>query len=306
MDNDIKQINLNITEIDFNTLMEEVDDELRKAKVPIHARTIRALIVIRKRFKVNFLIAPSYNITSPHIFTNYNMATHVAGWYEKKYGDRLKMRFGPGQVAIMIKDDPWKIYLPEIYGQIRLVCDLDIEKYRNIPNMSVGGPPPILNILACIENMTSVYARTLTKNEMHIIINYFTLALDTLRRLKDMEQKPYIKEALSDLYSSVSHIFSSPPHYGQSKWSTLQFIEKLFKCYLKINNVTTPRTHDLNNIAKMAEDYGAKNIDYKLLSLIVCSPGIRYGELSAGLDDAIKAHDASIKMAHFLGKEIDR
>jgi hypothetical protein len=297
---EIKLVQLNITEIEFNNLMEEVDNVLKKENVPIHARTIRAMPIIGKRFKVNFLISPAHGITSRNVFTSYNMATHVDEWYQKKYGDRLKIRFGPGEVAILLKGDPWKIYLPEIYGQVRLVCDPDIEKYKNVPKIGVGGARPTLNIFNCVENITSAYAQTLSKEDMHYLMGFFNLSLSTLQRLRDIQGKTYLREALSDLNSAVSHIFCSPPHYGQSKWSSLQFIEKLFKCYLNSINMSVPRTHDLLTVAKIAENQGLKNIDFKILAHIECSPGIRYGEINATLDDAIRAHESSIKIAHAL------
>lgn len=303
MEKDLKFVEIRLTVPEFRSLMQEVDSLMSKENVQIHARPIRSISEVSKRLNnVNILIAPAHKVTNNNVFTSHNMATHINEWYEERYGDRLKIRFGPGAVAILLRGDAWKINLPRIYGMVTAVCDPKIGKYKNLPRMSRGGSPLVLNILVCIENMTEQYASQLSVQELKSIGAFFDKAICTLNAIEVIESKPYIKEALSDVGSSVHHIFTIPPHYGLSKWSSLQFIEKILKSYLKTKGASFPLKHNLKLLSGIASKNGLPPLDSKFIGKINCDAGIRYGEYSTTLVDAMEAHYASICLGEIISK----
>ncbi|MDD5008303.1 MAG: hypothetical protein PHU49_12835 [Syntrophorhabdaceae bacterium] len=305
MSKDLKYVEVKMTPSQFWDMMNEVDTFLASQNVPIHARPIRAFLEVGKRLHVNILIAPAHKITDPILFTSHNIATHISNWYDERYGDRLKIHMGPGSVAILIRGDAWKVVLPRVYGLVTYVCDPEIEKYKNMPKFSTRGRPIVLNIFNCIENMTEHYASQLSPEELKAITMFFDLSLKSLYQLEKIQSKPFIKEALSDLGSAVYHIFNIPPHYGFSKWSSLQFIEKQIKSLLKIKGVNFPFKHDLSLLAKIATEHGLLILDEVLLDKVKCDPGIRYGEYLTSLKEAMDAHMASIQLAHTVSKAIN-
>lgn len=304
---DLKYIEIKITVPEFAAMMKEVDAALAREKIPIHNRPIRAVLDVSKRLNnVNILLSPAHKITNINLFTSHNISTHINEWYSARYGDRLKIHMGPGSVAIMIREDAWNLVIPLIIGRVPAVCDPAIDKYKKMPKMSAGGPPPILNILNCIDNMTEQYASQLSREELDSIMNIFGIALSSLSALKERSSKPYIKEAVSDLSSAVHHIFSLPPHHGLSKWSSLQFTEKLLKSFLKTKGVDIPHIHKLHVLSEIALKHGLPRLDTYQLNNIQCDAGVRYGESAISLRNAIDAHHASIKLANIIAMEIEK
>lgn len=304
MDKELKFVEIKITVPEFTHMMQDVDSLMAKDNVSIHARPIRAIQEISKRLgKINILMAPADPVTDKNIFTSHNIASHISEWYSRRYGDRLKIHMGPGGVAIMIRGDAWKIDLPRIYGMVTAVCDPQIDKYKSMPMMSRGGPPPTLNILNCIENMTEQYASQLSRQELQSIATFFDTALCAFHAIENVASNPYITEALSDVGSAVHHIFTVPPHYGLSKWSTLQFIEKILKSYMRTKGIPFPLKHDLHVLSIIACKNGLQPLDTILIDKIKCDAGIRYGEQVITLSEAIEAHNASIIMAKIISMQ---
>ena len=278
-------------ESEFLNLMEEIDKKLTEQSVLIHQRPLHAIREVCMRFKIELEVAPQ-GTAVPGVYRGNSLSLHVENWYKSKYGDRLEVIFSPGYAAILIKGNPYKIKFPLILGRVKLVFDPNIEKYNNL-NITL----PKLNALLCIEGFTSNFARSLSRKEMFKIANFFASVLSTLQGLAEIKSISFIPEARADLDPAVSHIFSQPPHYGQSKWSSLQFTEKLIKSYLKLKGEKIPRKrHDLITLSALAEKNGLAPIPRDLLKRIQCPAGVRYGEVPVTLKEAIDAHHASLSI----------
>jgi hypothetical protein len=98
----------------------------------------------------------------------------------------------------------------------------------------------------------------------------------------------------------VNNIVQTNPHYGQSRWASLQFTEKYLKCFLKLKTVAFKKEHKLQIIADLAMKNGAPNIPVKAIQDIQCSAATRYGEEKVTLPEAVKAHQASIEVCALL------
>ncbi len=294
------------TEIEFLKIIEEIDQDLKDRRIPIHFRPLHAMVEFGDRLSISFFMFP---LTSNETPGNYNSATlsfHIERWYEKRYGDLLKFPLGPGSVVTLIKGDPWRIFLPRIYGTVRITCNNDLEKYMKTPRITKASEGlPIINVLNCIEGFTQGLANSLKQDELADIANFFVFSVKTLSFLEQISKLPFIVDARADLASSVSHLISKNPHYGLSKWCSLQFVEKLFKCYMKIKGVKFQKTHELNKLAILAEEHGLAKIPESPLILIQCPASVRYGEVKVSLKEAIDSHHASLQVCNIVAPFIE-
>ena len=293
----IDLIKLDIDSTDFNKIMLEIDNKLKEEDVPIPARPLRSFEYLGDKFKVGLLVTSADEITDPNLFTNYNIANHVDKWFESMYGEKVKIDLSPGSIVLFLKSELWKMKIPYVMGTANLVCDRNLDKYRNIPNVT-SGPPPKRNMLLLIENITNDFASSLTQEELIYIRDIFSLAFDVHKFLEYKLSLPFIKDAVSDFNSSVFHLMDKSPHFGLSKWASLQFIEKLIKSYLKVININFPKIHDIKTLAKIATDNGMRPIINTDLDTVCCAAGVRYGDHKVSLVTAVEAHHAAIRIAY--------
>lgn len=297
MKKEIDFVKFNITKKEFNEMMGKIDETLKDDNVPIYARPLRSFSFLSEKLKANLLITSAEKLTDNNVFTNYNIAIHVDNWFESMYGDRININLGPGSIVLLLKSDPWEMRIPLVLGKAYLVCDPNLDKYRNIANVTTG-PPPKRNILLLIENISNAFASSLSQEELVHIMKIFSLSLDVLPVLKDKSSFPFINDAISDFNSSVFHIFENPPHFGLSKWASLQFVEKLIKSHLKLNNCKFPKDHDIKSLAQIAFKNGMRTVPESDLDAVYCKAGVRYGEQKISLNEAVEAHHAAIRIAH--------
>jgi hypothetical protein len=294
-----------MNELAFLAMMEQVDKKLQAEGVPIYARPLHAMSEVGRLTKMDFLICSPHAKAIKGRFDYLTLGAHINEWYETRYGDRLKLHLGPGSVALLIRGEPWRMFLPRIYGTVHFTCVSDLEKYRNVPRVS-RGKPIVANILNNIEKFSAGLAAMLSLTERKQILVFFLASMETHGRLEKVLDKPYVKEAKADLESSVSRIFSCPPQYGLSKWASLQFIEKLLKSFLELKNTPIPKHHDLTKIAQEAEKVGLRPVSRQLLASVQCSAGVRYGEVTVTLTEAMAAHHAALYLCRHLAPEIGK
>lgn len=280
-------------EAEFLGFIEDIDNELKKRNVPIHARPLRAVGEACARLKTSIFVVPS-GPPVPGDYTGDSFGAHIDAWYQKKYGDRLKIDFSPGNVAIIIRGDPWKIRLPLLYGAFKFVFGPFADKGEKTPEHD----PEAVNPLRWIEGFTSDLSKSLSKEEMKAIAGFIIFALQTTERLVRVQHERYLPEARADLEMAVSNLFLTHPNYGQSKWASLQFTEKLFKCFLTVKEVSFVRKgrkgHDLAELAKLSANNGLQGMKPEIVNNIQCPGGVRYGEVEVDLAEAIRAHHASL------------
>jgi hypothetical protein len=289
-----------MNESDFEKLMEHTDQELKDQGVPIPSRPLHAFSEVSRRLNIAIVISPEAAPAIPRRYDRFTLAAHINRWYQARYGDSLKVHLGPGSVAVMIRGDPWKMVIPRIYGSVICICDPDLDKYRNSPRIAAGPQPPEYNVLLCIEKFPAGLTGILTDMERQEILQFFMKAHEALQSLERICSKPYVNEAIADLNSAVTFILQRPPQYGQSKWSSLQLVEKLLKSFLKMNKASIPKHHELRRILKSAQNYGLVAPDAALLASIQCPAGVRYGEVPVKREEAISAHHASLDVVNQL------
>ena len=105
--------------------------------------------------------------------------------------------------------------------------------------------------------------------------------------------------------NSVNNILEEKQEFGQSKWSSLQFIEKIMKGILSYYNIDFEYLHDLDYLSGLLEDNNIVIIPKNLINLIDCRAKVRYQNDLITIDDAINAHHASLEILELLIENID-
>lgn len=292
------------TEQEFNMLMEEIDNLLKNRNIPIYNRPIHSPIEIAKKLKISVPLVPIMGEAVPGIYHGDSLSAHIHNWYQRKYGDRLNVQMGIGTGIILIRNDPWRVIYPMIYGTVSFICENNLEKYKDSPSFTTDGTPPVINILNLIEDMSNDYAKSLTASELREIKQIFLSGLESLSYFDMIKSKPFIKEAKVDLENAVNDILSHQAHYGQSKWASLQFSEKLLKCFLSEKSVGFPRSHNLSELYRLAVSHGLSQFPTDLLAQVQCNAGVRYGDETVDLDEAVRAHYSSLGICFFAARGI--
>jgi len=287
----------------FLEFIQEIDNDLKNRNISIDKRPFHAIMEAAKRLDIELIFPPANDIAVSGIYYGDSLLAHISNWYEERYKNRLKVFSGLGHVAVLIKGDPWKIIIPLILSA-NFICHYDLEKYKNVEGINANFIPTY-NILGFIDGFQVSLAKELTREELNYISRIFIAGLNALHSIKEIRSKPLISEANADLESAMSYIFLDPPQYGFSKFSSLQFVEKLLKCYLKLRNKKFRRAHNLSELVELTKQNGLTYIPKQsLIDKVQCLGGVRYGEIPVLLKEAIEAHHASIEICENIAPEI--
>jgi hypothetical protein len=148
------------SEEEFQALMEDVDREMIAEAVGIPARPIVAGCKITGRYDVALDAFPPAGPIISGVFTAEQISKRIYDWMNKRYGDRLKVPFQIGRVAITLRGSLYTIRCPVIFGSVRFVCEPGT---FGQPRKTIGVRVfPTYNILDLFNGFTVDLARSLT------------------------------------------------------------------------------------------------------------------------------------------------
>ena len=151
---------------ELSKVLETIDKEMRESSVPIQARQIKGWLRFSSRFGLGLSMGEPLSQT-------------VMNWFEKRYGDKLKVDYAIGEVAVMIRGDLYKMRIPQFYGQIEIICDPRF--WMEQPGTQIAiketDPLPKINVLNFIEGLTENYALTLTLDEQRMLFLFLFIWL---------------------------------------------------------------------------------------------------------------------------------
>lgn len=278
---------------EFENLMAQIDHDLGSDGLAIPQRPLHALRLISMRFGIPMPVTPPIPGITNEAHKYWPVSDRIYKWYDRRYGDRLKMDFGPGRMATLIDHDVWVFRFPRIYGSARLVASKTIKSDRK----RTDGNPVIFNILDSMDDLPEALRASLTDAQLSTLLKDFVLGFVTLSTLNTVAGEDLIRAALADISATVDQLSGRNPEYGFAKWSSLQAAEKLIKAAIKRSGGKFSMTHNLEQILKEAKQLGlAFDID-ETISKIQCTPAIRYGQEPCRKDEAISAHHAVFEVA---------
>jgi len=278
---------------EFNELLERIDAQLRKERVSIGFRPLRALGVVSSEYGIPLPLGPLPHGTSEPAGKNWPISERILAWYRTRYGDRLKSNLGPGRMAVLIRNDVWVFRFPRFYGSVKIIASRTGE---SIP-MTNNRQPAMHNILDSIDKLPARLRGSLTEHELQTLYQWFISGHKGFQRIQSLAGDDLIKSALADIDACVGNLSGDKPNFGLAKWSSLQAGEKVLKAAIHRKGAVFSRTHDLSALINEASRAGlCLHID-SIIASLQCSPGIRYGEEACGLREAIDAHHAVFTMA---------
>jgi HEPN domain-containing protein len=287
---------------EFEELMEEIDAELRRDEVPIHARSFHAIRAFAIKCQVDLPIPAASTCGIRGIYAGESGAAHIIAWFDHRYGDRQNIFMGPGSTIVLLRGDPWEVRLPLIFGRVHCVVARELNRRNTGPIRGLSGEPPVINLLDLIVDLPAGLAKSLSDQECELVYSCFMRGMHSLNVLQNFRSKPYVPEALADIDAAVRHLLSNPPHYGQSKWASAQAAEKLLKSFLKDRGRSFPYSHDIHKLSNLAQAAGFPITDLAMLDQLQTSPASRYGEEQVSLSQAANAHAASLYVGQLVGE----
>ncbi len=273
---------------EFNDFMEKIDLKLKAKGVPIVARQLQGAREVAKTLKTSIFMVPRSS-AKPSDFRNYSLSAHVVLWFDRRYGDRLKMNLSFGKTVVLINDDFYKVTLPFVWGHPQYIFDPTLKDYPNLQD-------PRCNVARLVEGLTSDLARKIDKLGQFHILNKVSSGIYLGQLMKNYIEVFFIKEAKGDLIQSVDSLFQHKPLCGLSKWGSMQFAEKVIKSFLKNKKESFPKTHNLSELINLLVKYNIKNLDFIDINHIQCSPDVRYNSELVKFSEAVQAHWDSIDL----------
>jgi hypothetical protein len=165
-----------------------------------------------------------------------------------------------------------------------------------LPFFAVG-PPPKFNVLDAVVDLPTGLRLALSDAELDYIWDAFHLGLPAYLLMRFVRHQPFVKEALVDHEVCVNTLLQRGAALGTARWSALQAAEKMMKSVLATLGEKVPHTHDLSVIAKRLFDAGLEPVNPTDIATIQCAPAVRYGASPVTLEEAVRAHHASLAVS---------
>lgn len=299
------------TEQEFLALMEDVDATLRRQEMQIQGRPIAAIGELCRRMKAEFSMMVPEREPRAGVYSGTDLVIRVKRWYDDRYGTRLHINATVGEVVCVIRGDPWKLKLPLVYGGgpgIRFFCQYGVP--TTLPNEPKAVPrgtrlsPSYYNVLDAAVELPDGLARSLSADERKEMLEAFGAGWTAHYSLREIRSIGMVEEVQSDLSATVTHLMAHPPHPGQAKWSALQAAEKMLKTYIAERGGSFGFNHKLAILEQAAQALGLPAMIPSWIVDTQCPAGVRYGEVPVSLEEAVKAHHASLRIVRHIADEL--
>ena len=222
---------------------------MRLKSISLPARPLLAAARISHRLKLQSVLIPLDD-----------KAQVVFDWYRNEYGDKVKLDPSLGQIALLIKGDIYRMIVPSIIGNARLMVNPKSLGHDYCLMFIFPTERRDVNVLDFIHGLTIQRASELTRQELTDIITLCKIGLDSFPIMRGLWGRTFIQEALGDLQSAVENLCCTQPNLGQSKWASLQATEKFLKSYIHKCNGSIKYTHNLSLLRADAVSLGLLNV----------------------------------------------
>ena len=288
---------------DFESLMEWVDAGLRRNNVPFEMRSLAALSIIAREYRVE---PPGWcedRDPRPGEYSGVDLTIRVVRWIDDRYGARQRMDLRPGRTVVLIRGDVWEAWLPRMLGSHVLFASATQPSDDIAAGQVDSGSPARYNVLDSITDLAPGLRRSLVPLETREILANFTSAFEDYYLIEQVRGLELARQARHDYDATVHHLLAGAN--GQARWSALQAAEKMLKAFIADAGEAYPRRgHLLSPVAVKAVELGMGEIPSTLLAAAQCDPAVRYGELRASRDEAVAAHYASLDIGAHVASYI--
>ena len=277
----------------FHQMMLEIDGKLIADGQDIAGRPIFASMEISRRYGLIITHGDAARIP-PELRENAALGKAIHRWYQDTYGERLKVDMSAGDAVVLIDGDLYSLKIPRFFGQVTFTVQPQF-----LPPATIGRSPAICNVVQLIDGMTPSKAGQLSEGALKAIWAEFSTAMPASYTL---ENTPHglISAARGDVATAVADLMHRHGRYGASKWASLQAAEKIMKAAIELQGGNYTLTHNLKALNQQLKGLGVDIHADAELDAIQCTPGIRYGEEPCTREEALDAHQASLRLVNLL------
>lgn len=269
---------------EFQALLGAIDRDLADQQVPISGRPLRAMLEYSKRTNTAFIM------TGP-------LGERISAWFRHKYGCVLDRDFRIGNTVVELLGDLWRVRLPVIFGTWAFGASRKPMATR-----------PSTNTLDLVESehgeaFPDGARASLADVDLNRVDAAFRRAYLAMREMPSSNARggkhEMVSSARADLETAVVRMIARPQHWGQSRWASLQAVEKLLKVAIEAKAGTFDKTHDLARLSATAVELGGAAPSASVIARIQCQTGVRY-DMPVTRSEAVDAHYASLEAVHAL------
>ncbi|ATS38525.1 MULTISPECIES: HEPN domain-containing protein [Xanthomonas] len=276
---------------DFDQMMMGLDEHFNALDLHIHQRPGNAAIFIAQTYgkgqKIILFGGDPSSDSRP--FSAAWLSQRAHSWYERRYGEDIKVLPSLGFFIIPLEHRAWKVRAPYSNGRLHLVCNRLLHQGEKENIISSGHID--VNMLDCFEGMTQSYADTLDEKALVGIASRFLLGLNALTFLDAPSQSddPLFRQARADYNHSVEALTSIERSYGKARRDTATCAEKIMKGLLAGKGLSFKSNHELVKLAQALNDQGDLHVDLELASLLYTDASVSYGK-AVSKEEALAAH----------------
>ncbi len=278
----------------------DIDREMMARDIPPNARPIALGRLLWEAFEWEGRMSPPDAFADQPGYEGEVLMAKLQRWYSVVYADRLKVDAAIGWTAYKIANHVWKVRLPMVFGRIELFMDGDP---KNVGTRGLTQALPRLNVISCIDGITSEIATRVPANHWIEFFHFFNTTMNTMNWRDALRNNVLLTEALKDYATSVDELIAS--RFAQSRWSSAQSAEKTLKGCLALSSASFEtkggKGHDLVRLGQQIDQTYGVRLDETLLRQAQCAPSVRYGEEDSTLQQALTAHHAVLEVFAALG-----
>lgn len=271
----------------FNQLMGQIDQRLRDEGLEIAKRPLHALRLLSQQFNIPLPLAEPPPQVQDAYALHWPVSKRAYDWYDQRYGDKLKIDFTLGKIAVELDGDLWSVRIPRLVGSGMFV----VLRPRTSPHKG------LYNILDLVEAMTDAHRASLSADALDNLHDLFHTGFQALSILHASRSRHRLLAiALEDTKAAVLHLMGPIPEYGSSRWASLQVTEKTIKAVIALLGGRFSETHKLETLGHELQSVLPHANIAALFPHIQCSARVRYGQEASTQGQALAAHLASLNV----------
>lgn len=252
----------------FDAYMKMLDARLRDRGIHPRSRITVATIEMGR----DGLVLPLFSKTGQEW-------SIINDWFKARHGGKLDRKDASRSYVDLICGEPFVVNVPVSFGSKKIQVNQHIE------------------------DMTVHFWLEVAQDERERILERFYRYGQCLD-----DADLHRADAQAHLLYAVLKLVNEPTHYGLAKWESQMLAEKTLKTFIRSHGQEPPTkgpdAHSLSKLAELAGKNGLKADLSHLVPLIECKAGVRYREIPVSLEEAVKAHQASIELAALVSREM--
>jgi HEPN domain-containing protein len=284
----------------FEANIRDVDLRLQGLGVLIPMRPIRAVGEFSKMLHCNLPLSSPFGELRliEGYYEGESLAAHVLHWMQRRYGTRLSIEPSMGAIGVELRCDAWRMRMPFIIaskdnpffpGWFRILISTEPRD-----NLLMMGDK--LNVLDLIEGLTQDLANDLTEAEAQSLVQAFIRGYRVHHKFAFAYRDSQLARAVHNDLNNAARDMLDARTFGWSRFESQQAAEKSLKLFIELAGESYGRIHKLGELYRQCTALGLSGIDPDDLVTAQCEMGVRYEPQGHSVMDALRAHNAAIKI----------